>query len=336
MSVADAVALIMFLGVVAYAVLGGADFGSGVWDLLAGRDERGADRRRLIDHAIGPVWEANHVWLIFVLVFLWTGFPEAFAAIMRTLYVPFWLVGLGIVARGAGFAFRKYSASFGEARLYGVVFASSSLITPFFLGAIAGAIASGRVPLDGTDNRWTSWLGPTSLLGGALAVLTCAFLAAVFLAAEADSLGREDLVEWFRRRALVTGLGTGAVALIGIVPLATDAETLFDGLTGRGLLEVVGSAVAGAASLWLLRTGALRRARVAAVLAVGAVVGGWGFGQYPWVLVDEVEIADAAGATATLWGLVIGGAVAAVLVVPSLLYLFVLADRDAIGTEIDP
>ncbi|MEO1061733.1 MAG: cytochrome d ubiquinol oxidase subunit II [Actinomycetota bacterium] len=334
MSLADVVAVTMFAGIVAYAILGGADFGSGVWDLLAGRDERSGDRRRLIDHAIGPVWEANHVWLIFVIVFLWTGFPDAFGSIMRTLYVPFWFVGLGIVLRGAGFAFRKYSATFGEARVYGIAFASSSLITPFFLGAIAGAVASGRVPADGVGDRWTSWLGPTSLLGGVLAVLTCAFLAAVFLAAEADSLGRDDLREWFRRRALITGVITGAVAVAGIVPLATDAETLFDGLTGRGLVEVVGSAVGGALSLWFLRTGQLRRARVAAVVAVGAVVAGWGFGQYPWLLVDEVEIADAAGADATLWGLVIGGLVAVALVVPSLVYLFVLADRDDIGSDV--
>ncbi|MEM9713649.1 MAG: cytochrome d ubiquinol oxidase subunit II [Actinomycetota bacterium] len=334
MSLADVVAVAMFAGIVAYAVLGGADFGSGVWDLLAGNDDRSGDRRRLIDHAIGPVWEANHVWLIFVIVFLWTGFPEAFGAIMRTLYVPFWLVGLGIVLRGAGFAFRKYSATFGEARVYGIAFASSSLITPFFLGTIAGAVASGRVPADGTGDRWTSWLGPTSLLGGVLAVLTCAFLAAVFLTAEADSLGRGDLTDWFRRRALLCGIVTGAVAVVGIVPLATDAETLFDGLTGRGLLVIVASALGGALSLWFLHTGVVRRARIAAVVAVGAVVAGWGVGQYPWLLVDQVEIDDAAGADATLWGLVVGGVVAVVLVVPSLVYLFVLADRDDIGGEI--
>ena len=147
MSLADVVAIILFVGVIAYAVLGGADFGSGVWDLTAGDAEKGGRLRRVIDHAIGPVWEANHVWLIFVLVVLWTGFPDAFAALMRTLAIPFWLAGLGIVLRGAGFAFRKFAPDLRFARASGIVFAASSLITPFFLGAIAGAVASGRVPI---------------------------------------------------------------------------------------------------------------------------------------------------------------------------------------------
>ena len=155
MNLADVVAIIMFLGVVLYAVFGGADFGSGVWDLTAGNAEKGGRLRRVIDHALGPVWEANHVWLIFVLVFLWTGFPDPFAAIMRTLGIPFWLAGLGIVLRGAGFAFRKFAPDVGFAKAAGVVFAASSLITPFFLGAIAGAVASGRVPATGTGDIWS-------------------------------------------------------------------------------------------------------------------------------------------------------------------------------------
>ena len=177
MSLSDVVAVLMFVGVVAYALFGGADFGSGVWDLLAGGDEAGGALRAQIDRSLGPVWEANHVWLIYILVFMWTAFPTAFSALMTTLFVPWLLVGFGIVLRGATFAFRKFSATLGEARLYGVVFASSSLITPFFLGMIAGAVASGRVPAEGYGDRWTSWTGPTSWLGGTLAVLTCTFLA---------------------------------------------------------------------------------------------------------------------------------------------------------------
>ena len=146
------IALVLAGYVVAYAILGGADFGSGVWDLLAGGAREGAHLRSQIDRSIGPVWEANHVWLIYVLVFLWTGFPTAFGAIMSTLFVPWLLVGLGIVLRGGAFAFRKFSSSIREAQLHGVVFATSSVITPFFLGMIAGAIASGRVPADGTGD----------------------------------------------------------------------------------------------------------------------------------------------------------------------------------------
>ena len=193
MTIAEFAAALLFLGVVAYAILGGADFGSGVWDLLAGDAREGAHLRSQIDRSIGPVWEANHVWLIYVLVFLWTGFPTAFGAIMTTLFVPWLIVGLGIVLRGGAFAFRKFSSTVREAQLHGIVFAISSVVTPFFLGMIAGAIASGRVPADGQGDIWRSWTGPTSWVGGALAVLTVAFLAATFLAADADRGGRHEL-----------------------------------------------------------------------------------------------------------------------------------------------
>jgi len=332
-NLADVVGAMLFAGIMLYAIFGGADFGSGIWDLLAGGDERGGSVRRLIDHSIGPVWEANHVWLVFVLVFLWTGFPTAFGPLMSTLYVPMSLVAVGIVLRGAGFAFRKFSSDLGQARLYGFLFALSSLVTPFFLGTVAGAVASGRVPATGSGDRWTSWTGPTSLVGGVLAVLTCALLAAVFLAADAERLGRADLVEWARTRALAAGVVTGVVALAAIALLADDAETLYDGLTGWGAIVLVASAVAGTACLWLVWNRRLQLARVAAVAAVGAVVAGWGVGQYPWVLVDTLEIDQAAGARPTLWGLVIGFGLAAIMVVPSLGYLFLLANRGSLSAD---
>ena len=331
--IVDVVAAIMFLAVVLYAVFAGADFGSGVWDLTAGDALRGGRLRRLIDHAIGPVWEANHVWLVFVLVFLWTGFPDAFASLMRTLAIPFWLAGLGIVLRGAGFAFRKFSPTLRWARVAGVLFAGSSLITPFFLGAIAGGVASGRVPAEGTGAPWSSWLNPTSILGGVLAVSTCTFLAGVFLPADAAGLGASDLAERLRRRSLAVGAATGALALVGIVPLAIDAETLFDRLASRGAPLVAVSALGGAATLVLLYRRQLRAARLGAVIAVGSIVVGWGVAQYPWILVDELGVDDAAAEPVTLWGLVIASGLAAVLVVPPLLYLYVLADRNQVGVE---
>ena len=140
MSLELAVAAALFAGVVIYAIFGGADFGSGFFDAAAGGAARGASTRTLIDHSIGPVWEANHVWLIYVLVTWWTAFPMTFAATMSTLAVPLLLALLGIVLRGASFAFRKYAATLAQARFFGVVFAASSVITPFFLGAAAGAI----------------------------------------------------------------------------------------------------------------------------------------------------------------------------------------------------
>lgn len=334
MSAAEAVAVVMFTAIVLYAVFGGADFGSGVWDLTAGGPGRGAPLRRLVDHSIGPVWEANHVWLVFVLVLLWGGFPEPFALLMRDLAIPFWLAGLGIVARGAAFAFRKFAATLTWARTAGVVFAAGSLATPFFLGAIAGAVASGRV--GGADQaEWTIWLGPTSMLGGVLAVVTCTFLAGTLLAAEAESLGRDDLVDQLRVRALIGGGVAGIVVSAGIVVLAADAPVLVDGLLSRALPVVALAGLAGSAAMWLLWRRRLRQARLAAGVAVASVVAGWGIAQYPWVLVDEVTIEDGAGAQASLVGLLIAAGLALVVVVPPLLYLYSLADTNVVGSEPD-
>lgn len=329
MSLVDVVAAILFLGVIAYAVFAGADFGSGVWDLTAGDARRGGPMRTLVDHSIGPVWEANHVWLVFVLVYLWTGFPAAFAAICETLFVPLMLAGFGIVLRGSAFAFRKFAPSVAQARLFGALFAASSVITPFFFGAIAGAVASGRVPLDGTGDRWTSWTGEVSLAGGVLAVSTCAFLAAVFLCAEADRQGAAELEAACRTRALGSGAVTGVVALVAILPLEHGAPQLFDRLTGRALPVVVLSGVGGLGAMWSLWRRRHRVARVFAVLAVVAIVTGWGAAQYPFVLSGAATIDEVAAADATLWALVITFGIAGVTVVPALIYLLRLTQTPA-------
>jgi cytochrome d ubiquinol oxidase subunit II len=328
MTLATAVAAALFVGVVIYAVLAGADFGAGFYDLTAGGARSGAELRTQVDHSIGPVWEANHVWLIYVLVTWWTGFPGSFAAAMSTLILPMLLALLGIVLRGAGFAFRKYAATLGQARLYGAVFALSSVITPFFLGTVAGGIASGRVPAEGRGDLWSSWLNPTSVLGGLVAVGTCAFLAGVFLTADAARGSRERLTEQLRVRTLGVGVATGVMVFAALVPLQRDAPTLSEGLAGRAAPLVVVSALAGLATLVLLVRRRYRVARFTAGAAVAAVVLGWGVGQYPWLLVDEVTIADAVGAEATLRGLLVVAAVAAVLVVPALLYLLRLTQSE--------
>ena len=318
----------MFLGVVAYAILGGADFGSGVWDLLAGDARQGAHLRSQIDRSIGPVWEANHVWLVYILVFLWTGFPTAFGAIMTTLYVPWLLVGLGIVLRGGVFAFRKFSSSVREAQLHGIVFAVSSVVTPFFLGMIAGAIASGRVPIAGSGDIWSSWTGPTSWIGGVLAVLTVAFLAATFLAADAQRGGDRQLADQLGAKAFWSGLVAGGAALAAAVTLELDAETLASGLHTRGLVFVISSAVAGSATLVLLRQRRWAIARLTAVVAVASIVVGWGVAQYPDLLVDHLTISQGAGARSTLIGLMIVFGFAAITAVPAMIWLFVLVNQD--------
>jgi len=318
---ADAVAVAMFAGLGAYALFGGADFGAGFFDLTAGR-RRGAEIRTQIDHSIGPVWEANHVWLIYVLVLAWTAFPRAFAAVTTTLQIPLALALLGIVARGASFAFRKFAPSYGHARLFGALFAGSSLIAPFFLGTVAGAIASGRVPAQGSGDRIDSWVNPTSLCVGVIAVASCAFLAGSFLTADAARSGHHELSEVLRRRTLAVGLVTGALVLGALGPIHHDAPTLSAELTGRAAPLIALSVVGGVLALGMLARRAYSRARLGAVVAVAAVVAGWGVAQYPWLLVDQLRISEGAGAPATLHALLVVVGIAVVTVLPALVYLF--------------
>src|SRR3954468_13841547 len=218
MKIADAVLAAMFVGLTAYVLFAGADSGAGVWDLLAGGTRRGRGQRELIEHSLAPVWEANHVWLIFVLVVLWTGFPPAFAAIASTLYIPLTLAALGMIARASVFAFRKTVPAEPVQRLFGAAFAFSSFVTPYFLGAVVGGIASGRVPPGiAAGNVLTSWINPTSALGGVLAIGVCAYLAAVLLCADAVREGSAGLAEAFRARGLLTAVLVGVVALGGVV-----------------------------------------------------------------------------------------------------------------------
>jgi cytochrome d ubiquinol oxidase subunit II len=331
-SAADLVLVAMWLGLTAYALLGGADFGGGWWDLLAGGAEKGAPQRRLIEHSIGPVWEANHVWLIFVLVTLWTGFPRAFAAIMSTLYVPLTLAAFGVILRGSAFAFRKSVSEVSLKRLFGATFATSSVLTPFFLGTVAGAVASGRVPPgNARGDALTSWLNPTSILGGTMAVGVCAYLAAVYLCADARRDGEDGLAEVFRARAIVTGAVLGLVVLAGVLVLAVDAPELFDGLTGKAAPLLLVSGAAGVVSLVLLVRRDYTYARVSSAVAVTAVLWGWGVGQYPNLLEPDFSVEEAAASGAALTPLLVTMGVAAVLVVPSLALLFAMFQRTERG-----
>jgi cytochrome d ubiquinol oxidase subunit II len=330
-SSADAVAGVLWAGVTAYAVFGGADFGAGFWSLTAGRGERGHRTRELIDWAIGPVWEANHVWLIFVLVVLWTGFPKAFEAIFSTLFIPLSLAALGIVLRGAGFAFHTTARRLTRRRLAERLFGLSSVLTPFFLGTVVGAVAAGRVPVgNAVGDPVTSWLNPLSLLIGALFVATSAYLAAVFLISDARRADALDLELHFIARALITAVVTGALAIAGIVELHADARYVYDGLTGDGLPLVIVSLLCGGGVLVMLRRGANRGARALAVGAVVAVVWGWGVAQHPYLLPQVLTIADGAAPSATLTTVLAVFGVAAVLVVPSITLLFMLVQRSLV------
>jgi cytochrome d ubiquinol oxidase subunit II len=330
----EAIAIVLFAIVTAYAVFGGADFGAGFWDLTAGGAARGARPRTLIDHSIAPVWEANHVWLIFALVILWTGFSEAFASITLTLFVPLTLVALGIVLRGASFAFRKSLFRTSERRVFGAIFAISSVLVPYCMGAIAGAIASGRVPAGGkAGDPWSSWINPTSIVGGLLAVSSAAYLAAVYLVWDARRLSDDSMVQYFRRRAVVAAIVAGLVAFAGIFVLHADATYVFHGLTSRALALVIASALCGVGSLFLLVRHAARGARLLAIGAVATVIWAWGVAQWPYILPESLKVSEAAAPTDTLVAILVVFGVSAVVIVPSIALLFVLDQRSLLPEE---
>src|SRR5215207_8576516 len=217
---AEICAAFIVLGISAYGVLGSADFGAGFWDLTAGGARRGGRLRGMIQRSMAPVWEANHVWLIFVLVIVWTAFPVAFGSIFSTLYVPLFLAAIGIIFRGTAFALRGQAATINEARVLGALFASASVLIPFCFGAVLGGIASGRVGIgNATGDPWISWLNPTSALIGVIAVLTGAHLAAVFLAGDSVRAEQPDLARAFRARALLSGALSGTAAIGGLLVL---------------------------------------------------------------------------------------------------------------------
>lgn len=249
------------------------------------------------------------------------------------MWIPLTLAAFGIIFRGSGFAFRKWADTVGRQRFYGVWFAGASLLTPFFLGAVAGGVASGRVPLgNAAGDPVTSWLNPTSLLGGALAVVACAYLAAVLLAREAELDGLDGLADYFRVRGLLAGAVAGVVAALGVLVLAVDAPDLFAGLTSsRGIVLLIASAIGGAGSMWLLWRRRFVAARPAAALATVAVLWGWGAGQYPWVLEQEASLEEFAASDPVLQALLIAFVAAAVLAVPSLIWLLQLTQRRSLG-----
>jgi cytochrome bd ubiquinol oxidase subunit II len=315
--------LFVLVGLALYTVLAGADLGTGLWELTA-RDHR---LRARVYSSIGPVWEANHVWLIFVLTVLWTAYPRVFAVVSTTLVVPLFLAAIGIVLRGTAYALHGASRGPGDHREIDMVFGLSSIVTPFALGAVVGGIASGRVPADGSGNAVTSWLNPTSVLAGVLAVAVGAYLAAVLLAADATRVGDADVAAAFRRRALVSGVVTGVLAVAGLVVVHADAPALFHGLTrGAGLACVLISLLAGGVALGLVWRRRVEWARYAAGVAIAALLAGWAMAQRPDVL-PGAPVDVAAAPRATLIAVVIAVLLGAAVVGPALLLLFSLVLR---------
>jgi cytochrome d ubiquinol oxidase subunit II len=318
----EIVALMALLGTVLYGVLAGADFGGGVWDLLA-RGPRKRAQRETIAHAMGPVWEANHVWLIFVIVVLFTCFPRAHAALSVGLFLPFHLALIGIVLRGAAFVFRSYGPKSGPLRArWGAVFGASSVITPVLLGMCMGAVSSGAMRASDTvivTGGAGAWLSPVALAMGAFALALCAYVAAVFLTHESEGALRED----FRARAL--GAGTVVVALSALlVPFVrAQAPHLWLGFGAwRAVPLLAAGTVAALASGFALYTRRFALARAATVVQVGCVLGGWGAAQYPFIVYPDFTLTNSAAPAATLNFVLVAVPIGGLVLVPSLWFLF--------------
>src|SRR4051812_26688200 len=324
------------IGLAFYTVLGGADFGAGFWQLTAGKGRQAQAVREHAHAAMAPVWEANHVWLIFVLTVVWTAYPTAFGSIASTLSIPLFVAAVGIIFRGVAYALRAGARGPRELGAIDTVFSLSSVLTPFALGTAVGGIASGRVPVgNAAGSQFSSWLNPTSLLVGVLAVTTAAYLAAVFLCADATRLGDQGLEEQFRRRALGAGLVAGVIALAGLAVVAGDADRIFHRLTtGVGLTGLVISLVAGVSTLALVWRRQYELSRYGAAVAVAAIIAGWALAQSPLFL-PRLTIEAAAAPRATLIAVTVAVLGGAVILFPSLALLFrlVLSGRLAEGGE---
>lgn len=316
---------IVWAGLTLYVLLGGADFGGGVWDLVASGPTK-QRQRDLVSEAIGPVWEANHVWLIFVLTGLLAAFPSVFADLSVALYVPFALALIGIVFRGAAFAFRAHGEP-GSAwqRTWTRVFGIASLVSPLVLGAAAASIAGGRIRVrDGVVEAGlvSAWTGPLSVFAGLFTLAICAYLAASYLTVEAVSRGDPELEEAYRTRALAAGVVAGALAAAGLPVVRVESPELWEGMADRGLPFVTLSALGGLASLVATFRRRYRWARASAAVAVGAVLAGWGVAQWPYLIVPDVTVAGAAAPEPTLRLVAIGFGAGAVVLAPSLYALF--------------
>jgi cytochrome d ubiquinol oxidase subunit II len=330
----DAVAGVALLALVLYAVTGGADFGAGLWDRLASGPRKAA-QRQLIEHALAPIWETNHVWLIFVVVVLFSAFPVGFAAIGVGLYAPLSLALVGIVLRGAAFVFRQYGqGSEADARRWGRVFGAASVLAPFFLGTSLAAVSAGelRVGAAGVSAPLSAWLGLYPLAVGLFVVALFGYLAAIYLTVEARDV---DLRNDFRRRALGAGVLCGLLSLLVRASASWQGARLSAALFGSSWSLAAQLAVA---ALALATLGALvgrryRLARALAVAQVAAVVVGWGVAQHPYLIAPDLTLHAAASPAATLKVVLGAIALGAVLLVPALYWLLhVFKLRDPQGS----
>lgn len=312
-------------GLIAYAVLGGADFGGGVWDLLA-RGPRMEQQRAAIAHALGPVWEANNVWLIYVITVTWTTFPVVYASVSTALFIPIVLALVGIVLRGAGFGLRsQYARNAGMAVAWGYIFNGASVIAPFLLGALAGGLAGGHIHVHNgvvSANYWTTWTTPFALTCGAFAVAICATLAATYLSVEAKTDNNLPLAEDFRIRALLAGAVTAALGALAALLAAFESPQLWSGLIGKALPLSLGAMLIGLATAYALLAQRFTLARYLVAGEMACILAAWAVAQYPYLIIPDVTIGNASAPESVLLAATLASAAGMLLLLPSLWYLF--------------
>lgn len=315
----------LWLALIVYAALGGADFGGGIWDLLA-VGPLAERQRRLVGQALGPVWETNHVWLIFLIVGLYVAFPTAFSVLSTALFVPFTLALIGIVLRGSAFTFRAYAAkTVGTRKVWGRVFSSASTITPFLFGACAAAVASGQIRVVGGSVQtliWTGWTTPFALTIGAMALALCAALAAIYLTLEARSMNDSELVKAFRLRAIIAGAITAALGALGILLSPFEAPLLWSGMLAHAIPIVIVTMLVGLGAAAALFVRRYRLARVLIVIETGCFFAAWGASQLPYLIPPQVTVENSASPAITMEQFLICVVAGMIFLLPSLWFLF--------------
>jgi cytochrome d ubiquinol oxidase subunit II len=327
----------LFVSLLLYALGGGADFGGGVWDLFASGKTR-AGQRELISRAIGPIWEANHVWLILVVVILFVGFPKAFAVATTALHIPLTVMLLGIVFRGSAFTFRTYDVQ-QASKKWSLMFAIASIITPVMLGICVGALVSGKIRINPATQRFvgdffSSWLGAFPLAVGLFALVLFAHLAAVYLSNESRS---EEVQRAFRSRSLVSGVLLGAVAFLCLFLSREGAPVLYATLVktpGAILFQVI-TAFFGLATLHALWKWRFNRARLLVILQTCSIFIGWGWSQFPYLVLPDLTFSNCAAPTNVIALLLGALCVGGLVLFPALIYLYrIFKEEKAPGVKV--
>ncbi len=314
---------VLWFALIAYAVFGGADFGAGIWEIFVS-GPTAKEQHALIDDALGPVWEVNHVWLVFLVVGLFSGFPNAFATLVAVLFFPLTLALIGTVLRGSAFIFRTHGLRRTES-IWNRVFSFSSVITPFFLGAGAAAVASGKIQTLGPKTQADLgglWFTPFTVTIGVLSLALCATVAAIFLTVEATNQKKTDLVEMFRRRGLIAGAVTAVLGAVGLLEAVSAAPTLWQGMLNHALPLVIATMIIGAGAAAALYFAYYRIARVLIIAEAAFMLGSWGVSQIPYIIPPKLTVDAAASTSSTQLLLLIGIIIGMAIILPSILLLF--------------